>query len=154
MDTNGILRSQLSRLLEHSEAHTSFDQAVADIAPEARGVRPAGLPHSAWELLEHIRFAQRDILDFCLEAEYLRHAWPDDYWPTSPEPPSAEAWDESVAAVQRDREEFQRLITDPATDLFAIVPHGTTQTYLREALLVADHNAFHVGQLIAVKRLA
>jgi hypothetical protein len=153
VDTNEILRGQLSYLLEHSEAHTNFDQAVADIAPEARGVIPVGLPHSAWELLGHIRFAQRDILDFRLEAEYSQHAWPDDYWPAHPEPPSVEAWDESIAAVRRDREEFQRVIEDPATDLFAVVPHGTTQTYLREALLSADHNAFHVGQLMAVKRL-
>jgi DinB superfamily len=153
MDTNEIMRHQLSRLLERSEAHTSFDAAVADIAPEARGTRPAGLPHSAWELLEHIRLAQRDILEFCQESDYAHRAWPDGYWPPTPGPPSPEAWDESVAAVRRDREELQKLIADPAVDLVGIVPHGTKQTYLREVLVAADHNAYHVGQLMVVRRL-
>jgi hypothetical protein len=153
MDTDTALRSQLSRLLEHSEAHISFDAAVADIAPASRGTRPAGLPHSPWELLEHIRIAQRDILDFCLKAPYVERAWPDGYWPPTPEPPSPEAWDESAAAVQRDREEFQRLVADPAIDLLATVPHGKAQTYLREVLLAADHDAFHLGQLVVVRRL-
>ena len=95
MDTNEVLRDQLSRLLDHSEAHTSFDAAVADVSPDVRGVVPAGLPHSLWELLEHLRRAQRDILDFCLEAPYVAQAWPDEYWPPSPEPPSAEAQGEA-----------------------------------------------------------
>jgi hypothetical protein len=154
MDTSEVIRAQLSRLLERSEAHTGFDTAVAGIAAEARGIRPAGLPHSAWELLEHIRLAQRDILEFCQDAPYPHRAWPDEYWPSAPEPPSPEAWDESVEAVRRDREELQRLITDPSIDLVDIVPHGKTQTYLREALVAADHNAYHVGQLMVVRRLA
>ena len=153
MDTTDILRAQLSRLLERSDAHISFDKAVADVAPDVRGVRRTGLPHSLWELLEHLRRAQRDILDFCLEAPYVAQSWPDDYWPTSPEPPSPDAWDESVAAIRRDREEFQRLVADPEVDLFAVVPHGTEQTYLREVLLAADHVAYHLGQLMAVRRL-
>jgi hypothetical protein len=153
MDTTEAVRAQLSRLLERSEAHTGFDAAIADIAPEARGTRPAGLPHSPWELLEHIRRAQRDILEFCLDAEYINRAWPDDYWPSTPAPPSPEAWDQSVAEVRRDRMELQRLIEDPAVDLVGIVPHGTKQTYLREVLVVADHNAYHVGQLMVVRRL-
>ncbi len=154
MDTTGMLRDQLSRLLEISDAHTSFDDAVEGIAPEARGARPPGLPHSAWELLEHIRLAQRDILEFCQDAEYVEQAWPDDYWPPTAEPPSPAAWDESVQAVRRDRAEFQRLVQDPGVDLFSIVPHGTTQNYLREVLVAADHCAYHVGQLMAVRRLA
>jgi uncharacterized damage-inducible protein DinB len=153
MDASEILRAQLSRLLERSEAHTGFDDAVSGIAPDARGVRPAGLPHSAWELLEHIRRAQRDILEFCQDAIYTERAWPSDFWPSSAEPPSLTAWDESVEAVRRDREELQRLIADPAVDLVGIVPHGTTQTYLREVLLAADHIAYHVGQLMVVRRL-
>ena len=153
MDTNEIMRGQLWRLLERSEAHTSFDAAVADIAPETRGTRPAGLPHSGWELLEHIRLAQRDILEFCRDAVYPERAWPAEYWPPTSAPPSPEAWEQSVASVQRDREEFQRLITDPGVDLFGIVPHGTTQTYVREVLVAADHNAYHVGQLMVVRRL-
>jgi uncharacterized damage-inducible protein DinB len=153
MDTTVALRHQLSLLLERSEAHTGFDAAVAEIPPESRGTRPTGLPHSAWELLEHIRLAQRDILEFCQEADYVKRAWPADYWPSTPGPPSLEAWDESVDAVRRDREELQRMIEDPEVDLLDTVPHGNTQTYLREALLVADHNAYHVGQLMVVRRL-
>lgn len=153
MDASEILRGQLTRLLERSDAHTNLDAAVAGIAVEVRGTRPAGLPHSAWELVEHIRLAQRDILEFCQDAVYVDRAWPEDYWPSNPEPPSPEAWDESVEAVRRDREEFQRLIADPDVDLFGTVPHGTKQTYLREVLLAADHNAYHVGQLMVVRRL-
>ncbi len=153
MEASKILRDRLSRLLERSEAHTGFNAAVADIAPEVRGTRPAGLPHSAWELLEHMRLAQRDILEFCQDGIYLDRAWPADYWPSTPEPPSPEAWDESVEAVRRDREELQRLVADPGVDLFDTVPHGTKQTYLREILVVADHNAYHVGQLMVVRRL-
>jgi uncharacterized damage-inducible protein DinB len=147
------MRSQLSRLLEHSDGHTSFDAAIAGIAPEARGTRPAGLPHSAWELLEHIRLAQRDILEFCQEGVYAEREWPAAYWPPSPEPPSPEAWDQSAEAILRDRGEFQRLVADPSVDLSAVVPHGTTQTYLREVLLAADHVAYHLGQLMVVRRL-
>jgi hypothetical protein len=153
VDTNTALRDQLSRLLAHSQAHTDFDDVVESLAPDVRGTRPAGLPHSPWELLEHIRIAQRDILDFCLDAPYGKMSWPDDYWPASPEPPSPEAWDGSVAAIHRDRAEFQRLTEDTNVDLVAVVPHGTTQTFLREALLVADHNAYHMGQLTIVSRL-
>jgi len=153
MDTNEILRDQLSRLLERSDAHTDFAVAIADIEPGVRGTRPAGLPHSAWELLEHIRLAQRDLLEFCQAAPYVARTWPDDYWPPTPEPPSSEAWDESVEAVRRDRAEFQQLIADPNIDLFGTVPHGTKQTYLREVLMAADHSAYHVGELIVVRRL-
>lgn len=148
-----VLRAQLSRLLGHSEAHSGFDRVVASVPREARGVRPEGMPHSAWELVEHIRRAQRDILDFSLPGEYVSRAWPDEYWPDGPEPPSDEAWDDALAAIHADRAEFQRLIEDPATDLTAVVPHGKTQIYLREVLVAADHVAFHTGQLVAVRRL-
>lgn len=153
MDTNTILREQLSRLVERSEAHISFDAAVAQVPAEVRGKRPEGFAHSPWELLEHIRRAQRDIIDFCLEAPYIEQAWPDEYWPSNPEPLSPQEWDECVEAIRRDRADLQRLIADPAVDLFAIVPHGTTQTFLRETLLVADHNAYHLGQLMVLRRL-
>jgi uncharacterized damage-inducible protein DinB len=153
MDADTALREQLARLLERSEAHLGFDEAVADVPAAGRGIRPAGFAHSAWELLEHIRLAQRDILEFCLPGEYALRDWPADYWHATPEPPSAEAWDASVEAIRHDREEFQRLVADPATDLLAVVPHGTTQTYLREVLLTADHNAYHLGQLTVVRRL-
>ena len=153
MDADKALREQLSGLLGKSHAHAGFDKIVAEIRVDARGTRPEGLPHSPWELLEHIRIAQRDILDFCLPAPYVEHDWPAGYWPASAEPPTPRAWDECVAAIQADREEFQRLVEDPETELFAIVPHGTSQTFLREVLVATDHNAYHLGQLTIVRRL-
>lgn len=146
------LRVHLLRLLDWHDAHVDFDAAVTGIAPSHQGVRPDGLPYSAWELLEHMRIAQHDILDFCRNPAYTEMAWPDEYWPTSPAPPSAKAWEESVSAFRRDREALTQLTADPALDLFAKIPHGTGQTYLREILLVADHNAYHLGQLVAVRR--
>ncbi len=146
-------RDLLARSLGWSEAHVSFDDAVRDIPVHLRGVRPAGLPHSPWELLEHIRIAQRDILSFSLTARYEGLDWPSGYWPPSPEPPGSEAWDRSVAAVREDRERLQELARDARVDLIAITPHGTDQTYLRELLLVVDHSAYHVGQLVLVRRL-
>ena len=153
MDSTDRLRAQLARLLDWQDAHATFDAAVAGVAPEHRGTRPARSPHSLWELVEHVRLAQRDILDFCRDPAYAEPSWPADYWPASPAPPSPEAWDESLAAVRRDREELQRLAGDPELDLFAAIPHGTGQTYLRELLLVADHTAYHVGQLVLTRRL-
>jgi uncharacterized damage-inducible protein DinB len=151
--SDDALRAHLRKLLDWQDAHASFDAAVDDVPPELRGKRPEGLPYSPWQLLEHLRLAQRDILDFCRDPEYAERKWPDDYWPADPMPPSAGAWDESVAAFRADRRELQRLASDPALDLFARIPHGDGQTYLRELLLVADHNAYHVGQLVAVRRL-
>jgi uncharacterized damage-inducible protein DinB len=110
------------------------------------------MPHSPWQLLEHLRLTQHDILDFCRNPAYSERAWPKDYWPSSAGPPTAAAWDESVAAFRREREELKQLAADPALDLFARIPHGTGQTYLRELLLVADHNAYHIGQLVLVRR--
>jgi uncharacterized damage-inducible protein DinB len=151
--TSAALRAQLAKILDWRDAHADFDAAVADIPPALRGTRPAGAPYSAWELVEHLRIAQHDILDFCVNAAYEEMKWPDDYWPKSPEPPNGTAWDASVAAVRHDFAELKRLAADPAIDLFATIPHGTGQTYLRELLLVADHNAYHVGQLVLLRRL-
>ncbi|HET8654804.1 MAG TPA: DinB family protein [Longimicrobiaceae bacterium] len=153
MDTIAALREQLGRFLAWSSAHAGFDGAVEGIPPAKRGVRPAGLPHSPWELLEHVRIAQRDILAFCRDPAYSEPEWPADYWPDSPAPPDAEAWERSVAAFRADREAMQRLARDGGVDLFAAVPNGTGQTFLREILLVADHTAYHVGQLVQVRRL-
>src|SRR5262249_3190844 len=132
-----------------------FDQAVASLAPELRGRRVGGLPHSAWELLEHLRIAQHDILDFATNANYTEMKWPDEYWPASPEPASAGAWDESVAQFRRDRDAVKKLATDPKIDLAAPIPHGDkpAQTCLRAVLLVIDHNAYHVGELVLLRRL-
>jgi uncharacterized damage-inducible protein DinB len=152
-DPDAALRDHLARVLGWGDAHATFDAAVQGLAPEHRGVRPTGLPHSAWELLEHLRITQRDILDFCRDPEYEEPAWPDDYWPPEPVPPSTAAWEESAAAFRADREEMQRFAADPSVGLLAAIPHGTGQTYLRELLLVADHNAYHLGQLVLVRRL-
>ncbi len=152
-EPHDALRRHLVKLLGWRDAHADFDAAVDGVPPDLRGVRPDGLPHSLWELLEHVRIAQRDILDFCRGDGYAELRWPDDYWPEHPEPPSAAAWDESVAACRADREAMRRLVADPGLDLFASLPHGSGQTYLREALLVADHTAYHVGQFVVVRRL-
>lgn len=146
------LRDQLVKLLDFKEAHVDFDHAITGIPPEQRGAQPTGCPHSLWQLLEHLRSAQHDILDFCVNAKYEEKTWPDDYWPEAAGPPSAAAWDEAVAAFRRDRESLMKLTRDPNINLFAKIPHGTGQTYLREVLLVADHNAYHIGQLIAVRQ--
>lgn len=152
-DPDASLRAQLARFLDWHDAHADYDAAVDGIPPALRGAVPAGLPHSAWQLIEHLRLAQEDILDFCVDAHYRERAWPDDYWPDAATPPSDAAWSESVAAYRRDRKAMQRLARDPATDLFARIPHGSGQTYLREILLVVDHAAYHIGQLVLVRRL-
>ncbi len=153
MTADPEFRDLLARALGWSEAHVSFDDAVRDLPEHLRGARPAGLPHSPWELLEHIRIAQRDILNFSLTARYDRLEWPSGYWPPSPGPLVLEAWEPSVAAVREDRDRLQKLARDARIDLIAVTPHGTDQTSLRELLLVVDHTAYHVGQLVIVRRL-
>jgi hypothetical protein len=118
-----------------------------------RGKTPAGIPYSPWMLLEHLRICQWDILDFSRNPKYRHMKWPEAYWPNSAAPPSAAAWTRSIAAFKRDRRAMERLVANPKTDLYAPIPWGDGQTILREALLVADHNAYHVGQLIVVRRL-
>ena len=151
MPPDPIVRETLARSLGWSEAHVSFDDAVRDMPGPLRGTRPAELPHSPWELLEHIRIVQRDILDFSLDGPYVEREWPEDYWPTSPEPPDPEAWDRSVTAVLEDRGTLQAMVH--RVDLAAVVPHGTDQTYLREVVLLVDHTAYHVGQLVLTRKL-
>jgi len=146
------LRQHIADLLVWEEAHVGFDKAVKGITPRYRGAVPDGLPHSPWQLLEHLRIAQADILEFCRSSRYKAKKWPDDYWPVSPKPPNAAAWTRSIAAFRRDRAALQRLARNPKIDLFARIPHGTGQTYLRELLLIADHTAYHAGQLVIVRR--
>ncbi|WP_435019748.1 DinB family protein [Tundrisphaera sp. TA3] len=153
MSVDPATRGMLARSLGWSEAHASFDDAVSDLPPHLRGARPAGLAHSPWELLEHIRIVQRDILDFSLSGPYDEKVWPAGYWPASPEPPGPEAWNRSVAAVREDRARLESLARDARVDLNAVTPHGTDQTYLREILLVVDHTAYHVGQMVIVRKL-
>jgi uncharacterized damage-inducible protein DinB len=147
------LRQFLAKILDWQEAHARFDSAIADLPPALRGERPTGSPHSVWELVEHIRLTQRDILDFCRDENYEERKWPDDYWPGTPKPPSATAWDESIAQYHADVEAFKELVMDPEFDLFAKVPWGTGQTNIREVVLTADHTAYHVGQIVLVRRL-
>ena len=151
--SDDALRAQVLRVLDWQDAHVGFEAVIEGIPPELRGTQARGLPYSPWQLLEHMRIAQHDILEFCRNAAYVEMKWPDDYWPKSPAPPNTAAWEHSVAAFRRDREAVKQLVADPNVDLFAKVPHGTGQTYLREALLVADHNAYHLGQLVTVRRL-
>jgi uncharacterized damage-inducible protein DinB len=148
------LRAHLVRALDWEEAHAGFDKAVAGIPADRRGSHIAGFEHSPWQLLEHLRLVQKDLLDFCVNAKYI-HAlkWPDDYWPRNPLPPDAGAWNKSVAELIADREKLKQLVQDPGVDLFSTVPTGKDkQTYLRAILLVIDHTAYHVGQLIAVRQ--
>jgi uncharacterized damage-inducible protein DinB len=146
-------RMHVLRVLDWEDAHVGFDAAVSDIPADMRGRQAPGLPYSPWQLLEHMRIAQHDIFDFCRNPKYVEMKWPDDYWPKTSEPPDPDAWEWSVAAFRRDREALKEFFADPHLDLFAAIPHGTGQTYLREALLVADHNAYHLGQLVAVRRV-
>ena len=144
------LRTHLAKLLDWKEAHVGFDAAVEGMPADIRGRRPEGLPHSPWDLLEHLRITQHDILDFCVNPAYEEMHWPDDYWPSSSQP-TAEQWDKSIKGFRADREAMKRLAAE--ADLFAKIPHGTGQTYLREILLVADHTTYHVGQLVSVRQL-
>jgi hypothetical protein len=153
MTTDAPFREQLARLLGWEDAHAGFDAAVADLAADLRGTQPAGLPYSPWQLLEHLRRAQHDILDYCRNPAYRELEWPADYWPASPAPPSDTAWDDGIAAFRQDREALQQLALDSSIDLTARIPHGSGQTYLRELVLAADHNAYHVGQLVVIRRL-
>lgn len=152
MEHDKELRELLAKLIDWDQAHASFAAAVTGFPAEMRGRVPEGLPHSAWQLLEHIRIALWDIVEFSRSAQHESPEWPDGYWPKKPAPPSKEAWDESVKAVEEHLEAMRKLIRDPKRDLFAPIPHGSGQTLLREALLAADHNAYHLGQLLLVRK--
>jgi hypothetical protein len=153
--TDGELRKQLVALLDGGQAHATFEDAVKDFPAKLRGVVPDELPYSAWQIVEHIRIAQRDILDFCAPPTggYQAMEWPEAYWPKAAQPGSAEAWDRAIAAVEEDRDKLKALVLRPGGDLAKPFLWGTGQNLLREALLVADHNAYHVGELIVLRRL-
>jgi hypothetical protein len=146
------IREHLAKALEWGDAHVDFDDAVRGLPEKLRGARRKRLPYSAWQLIEHIRLAQRDILDFCRNPKYRAKKWPDDYWPAKPAPPSKGAWSRSLAAFRADRRSLQRLARNPRVNLLARIPHGEGQTYLREILLAADHTAYHVGELVLLRR--
>jgi DinB superfamily len=150
---NVSLRQHLANLLRMKGAHLTFQAAISDFPAHLRGVRPPGAPHSAWQLVEHMRLAQQDILDFSRNPAYQEKKFPDDYWPAEEAPPSEASWNASVRQFQSDLEEVQALLADTTRDLLAAIPHGQGQTLLREALLVADHNSYHLGQLMFLRKM-
>ena len=153
MKNDSALRDHVIYLLRGGGAHLDFDKAIAGLPVKLRGARPAGAPHAPWQLLEHMRIAQWDILEFSRNAKHVSPEFPAGYWPATEAPPNKMAWDKSVAAFRAGLKAMQKLVKDPATNLFARIPHGDGQTILREALLVADHNAYHLGQLVLLCRL-
>ena len=152
-DNDASLREQLVQLLRGGNAHVDVLSALKGFPPKLYGAKPENSPHSAWELLEHMRIALRDIWDFSTNDEYVEKKWPDDYWPKEKEPPSPDAWDRSIEAILHDREKFKALILRPGADLAKPFLWGTGQNLLREALLISDHAAYHIGELILLRRL-
>jgi len=152
-DHDGSLRRHLIELLKGGSAHARFEEVVAGIPAKLRGQKPAGLPHSPWMLLEHMRLAQWDILEFSRNRRHVSPDWPKGYWPRSEAPPDAAAWSTSIKKFRRDLKTMENLVTNPKIDLHARMPWGEGQTILREALLVADHNAYHLAQLVDIRRL-
>jgi hypothetical protein len=149
-----VLREHLVALLKGGQAHVDLDTALKGFPVDKAGDRPAGLPYSAWQLLEHMRIAVADILDFSTNPEYVDLSWPDDYWPKETRPPSDEAWSKSVQALHADLAEFEKLIQDPASNLYATIPWGKEgQTLLREVLIAAGHTSYHLGEFIVLRRL-
>jgi DinB superfamily len=147
------LREHLIYLLNGGGAHARFDDVVKNWPDDLRGTKPNGFPHSAWMLLDHLRLAQWDILEFSRNSKHKSPEWPKNYWPKTEAPPSAAAWNKSVQQFRKDLKSMQALVANPKTDLYARIPWGDGQTVLREALLLADHNAYHLGQLVDVRRL-
>lgn len=152
-DTDASLREHLIYLLGGGGAHLNFESSVAGLPARLYGAKPPGLEFTPWRILEHMRLAQRDIFDFCVNPKYVELEFPAGYWPEADSPPSPAAWGKSVKQFLADLGAMQKLVRDPKTDLYSRIPHGTGQTVLREALLVADHNAYHLGQIVMVRRL-
>jgi hypothetical protein len=153
MADDKALRKHVVKLLEGGDAHVTFDDAIKDFPVQLRGKAPKGAEHSPWQVLEHLRIAQWDILDFSINPKYKAREWPKEYWPETAAPPDAKAWDECVRAFGADLKAMCELVENEKTDLFAKIPHGEGQTILREALVVADHNAYHLGEIVLLRRL-
>jgi hypothetical protein len=153
MSIEPATRDLFAKSLAWGDAHVTFEKVIDGIPERLRGTQPPGVPYSPWQLLEHLRITQHDILEFCRKPDYEELEWPKDYWPASAAPPSASAWDDAVAVYLKERGELQALAVDKALDLHARIPHGSGQTYARELILVTDHTAYHVGQLVLVRRL-
>ena len=151
---NSSLQQHVINLLNFEGAHVGFDQSVRGLGAELRCKKIMGFPHTAWQLLEHMRIAQWDILEFSRNSKHVSPKWPDGYWPQSSAPADEEAWKKSIAAFRRDLEEVKKLVSQgDEQQLCARIPHGDGQTLLREALLVADHNSYHLGQLVMLRKM-
>jgi uncharacterized damage-inducible protein DinB len=146
-------REIVASALDWEQAHAGLDASVANLPPDLRGKRPDGLVHSVWELLDHIRATQRDLLEFCTSENYQEPKWPDDYWPSSPAPKSDAAWTACIRAIHSDAAALAKFTTDTEVDLTAKIPHGTGQTYLRTVLVAIDHTSYHVAQIVDARRL-
>jgi hypothetical protein len=153
MKQSDPLRQHILELLRGGHAHVDLDAALAGFPAKLRGLKPKGAQHTAWQLLEHLRIGQWDILGFSLNPKHESPPWPEGYWPKTSAPPSTAAWNESLAGFRADLKAMEKLVASKKTDLFARIPHGSGQTVLREALLLADHNAYHIGQLVLLRRL-
>jgi len=153
MQNDTILRQHLLKLLQGSEAHVDFEAAIKNLPANLRGQRPEGAMHSPWEVVEHMRIALWDILEFSRNSKHKSPEWPGGYWPETPAPPNQKAWEHSAQAFREHLEAMGKLVADESTDLFAKIPHGDGQTILREALVAADHNAYHLGELVVLRRL-
>jgi uncharacterized damage-inducible protein DinB len=153
MPRKKTLVHHVHELLRGGHAHATFDAVIADWPAKLRGARAKGVPHTAWQLLEHLRISQWDILEFSRRADHVSPEFPAGYWPKQDAPPDDAAWESSVAAYRDGLAQMEKLVADPKTDLFARIPHGEGQTILREALMLADHNAYHLGQLVVLRRL-
>jgi hypothetical protein len=153
MASDKPVREHIVKLLEGGQAHATFETAVKGLPAALRGKRPKGAEHSPWEILEHMRIAQWDILEFSRDPKHVSPAWPSGYWPKSKTPPNDKAWAKSVRAFNADLEAMRKLVAAESTDLYSPIPHGDGQTILREALLIADHDAYHIGELVLVRRL-
>jgi len=153
MANDKALRQHLLYLLRGGGAHLDFNAALAGLPAKLRGAKVTGLPFTIWRLLEHMRIAQWDVLEFSRNPKHVSPEFPEDYWPVRDAPPRVTAWERSLKTFRADLRAMERLVANPSTDLFARIPHGTGQTILREALLIADHNAYHLGQIVMLRRL-
>ena len=153
MDKDASVREHVLELLNGGHAHATFDKAVGNLPVGLRGKKAKGAEHSAWQILEHLRIAQWDILEFSRDPKHKSPEWPGGYWPVKAAPPDEKAWDKGVRAFRKDLKALSVMVADESTDLFAPIPHGTGQTLLREALLAADHNAYHLGELVLMRRM-
>ena len=153
MQKTDPLRSHVLELLRGGHAHVNLETTLKGLPAKLRGKKPKGAEHTLWQLLEHIRIGQWDILEFSRNPKHVSPPWPKGYWPATETPPSASAWNKSLRRVREDLKSMEKLVASQKTDLLAKIPHGDGQTVLREALLLADHNAYHVGQMVLLRRL-